>query len=124
MKLTQKQRAHRELLRAGPHGVPAAAFMAPHVIDGGLPIPRLAARIHELRQDGHDIRESREPNGTARYTLHPDRAGGHRTPAPAPPAETRQGAAPPPPASPPSGAGEPSLFNAAAFERPAWMDAA
>lgn len=122
--MTQNDRVLAALIARQDRGITPVDFAAPDVIDNGKPIMRVAARIHDLRQDGIPILEAREPNGTARYTLHPDRAGGHRTPAPAPPAETRQGAAPPPPASPPSGAGEPSLFNAAAFERPAWMDAA
>lgn len=39
-----------------------------------------------------------------------------------PPANT--GGAAPPRHAPPDGAGEPLLFDPAAYERPAWMDAA
>jgi hypothetical protein len=37
----------------------------------GRPILNYAARVDELRRDGHRITTHREPNGTARYELHP-----------------------------------------------------
>lgn len=74
-------------LRAHPAGVNETAFAAPRVLDGGSPILRVAARIFELRSEGHDIRTARERNGTATYRLRvtavadgrieDDRAGGH-----------------------------------------------
>lgn len=57
------------VLRHRPNGVNETAFAAPAVIDGGLPIQRVAARIFELRSEGYDIRSHRESNGTATYRL-------------------------------------------------------
>lgn len=42
-------------------------FMAPEVCDGGLPIIRLAARIYDLRVQGHHIDDLKEANGTVTY---------------------------------------------------------
>ena len=50
--LSQKERVRRALVAAGPRGITAADFAAPHPIDGGRPIMRVAARIHELNDEG------------------------------------------------------------------------
>ncbi|WP_026912313.1 helix-turn-helix domain-containing protein [Patulibacter minatonensis] len=42
-------------------------FAAPNVLDGGLPIQRVAARIYELRKAGVVIDTRFESNGTATY---------------------------------------------------------
>lgn len=52
-KLTQTQRVLLAL-RARPEGITAADFMPP-TIDGGKPIMRVAARIYDLREEGHRI---------------------------------------------------------------------
>ena len=116
--MTRRQLALSLLEEAGGRGVTTAGFLQAGVGS------RYGARILELRRDGHVIEAVRLRDGSWRYTLVSDRAGGTAQPLPAPAsaAETCPGAAPPPPPVP--GAGEPSLFNAAAFERPAWMDAA
>lgn len=125
--MTQADRIHAAL-QAGP--VQSTDFLDP--ADGGPPILRVAARIYDLRQQGHTIRETRNANGTSTYIL---TAG-----APSPPSEGLPETVPssaqprsvgdvaaamaPPPHSP-SGAGEPTLlFDAAAYERPGLMDAA
>lgn len=95
---------------------------------------RLSARIYDLRQQGHTIRETRNANGTSTYIL---TAG-----APSPPSEGLPETVPssaqppwpvtdaaaamaPPPHTPPLGAGEqPFLFDPGAYGRPGLMDAA
>jgi hypothetical protein len=52
---TQKARVLDALRRVGSHGLTAIDFSPPHVIDGGAPITRVAARIEELRAGGHKI---------------------------------------------------------------------
>lgn len=49
--MTQNERVERMLRLVGAHGVTAVDFMLPDVIDGGAPITRFAARIHELRTE-------------------------------------------------------------------------
>lgn len=39
------------------------------VVDGGKPIRRVAARIHELRESGYAIDTVKQSNGTATYIL-------------------------------------------------------
>jgi hypothetical protein len=70
---TQKQRV-LAVLRLRPGGVNETAFAAPTVIDGGLPVQRVAARVWELRQEGHEIVSRREADGTATYALRGVRA--------------------------------------------------
>lgn len=53
--MTQKQRILRALQNAGPDGLVASDFMV-NPADGGAPILRVAARVHDLRADGHVIR--------------------------------------------------------------------
>jgi len=120
--VTQKDRVLAALIARQDRGITPVDFAAPDVIDNGKPIMRVAARIHDLRQDGIPILEAREPNGTARYTLNDFPPASFR-PGGEPPAQAPGGAAPPRHA-PPDGAGEPLLFDPAAYERPAWMDAA
>lgn len=103
--MTQRDRI-RDALARGP--VSPIDFLRHPTVDGGPPILRVAARVHELRQDGHQITETRAHDGTAVYHL----AG--------PPSSRAGGNAPPPHGTE---AGEP-LFDPAAYERPGWMDAA
>lgn len=67
-KLTQRDRVLAALRRAGRRGVTPIDFQAPHVVDGGTPIIRLASRILELRERGYRI-DSRRDAGVARYVL-------------------------------------------------------
>lgn len=53
--MTQKQRILHALETAGPEGLVASDFMV-NPADGGAPILRVAARVHDLRTDGHVIR--------------------------------------------------------------------
>jgi hypothetical protein len=54
--MTQTQRVLKALERAGPQGISASHFDGSlPVVDGGRQIKRLAARIAELRGDGHEI---------------------------------------------------------------------
>lgn len=65
---TQRDRVLVALKRAGRRGLTQIDFHAPHVVDGGTPITRLAPRIRELREQGYTI-VSRRDNGLARYVL-------------------------------------------------------
>ena len=67
---TQRDRVLVALKRAGRRGLTQIDFHAPHVVDGGTPITRLAPRIREMREQGHQI-ISRRDNGLARYVLVP-----------------------------------------------------
>lgn len=64
---TQRERVLRALRNAGSAGVPSTAFDRP--ADGGKPIRRVAARIRDLRAEGHPIGTRRAENGTAIYYL-------------------------------------------------------
>ena len=55
--MTQKQRILRALETAGGDGLVASDFMVTPA-DGGAPILRVAARVHDLRADGFLIRGS------------------------------------------------------------------
>lgn len=46
-------------------------WYAPHVVDGGKPITRLAARINELREQGHRIMVVGRKHKCAVYELMP-----------------------------------------------------
>jgi hypothetical protein len=66
---TQRDRVLGRLRAAGEAGVSPEDFLLPGVVDGGKPILRLAARIHELVEDGLKIETRRCPNGVTRYAL-------------------------------------------------------
>jgi hypothetical protein len=54
--MSQTQRVLKALKNAGPRGISASDFDGSQpVVDGGRQIKRLAARIGELRADGHKI---------------------------------------------------------------------
>ena len=119
---TQQERVLAALEAAGPAGICQADFLFPSVIDGHAPIQRVAPRIEELRGIGHRIDTLRDPNGCARYVLTqlavPHIPGGKEAP---------DGASPPSvplPCAEQAAAGEPVLFDPAAYARPGWMDAA
>jgi hypothetical protein len=53
----------------GARGITTVDFSPPHVYDGDTPIPQIARRIHDLRNDGHDIVTDGMRNGVAVYVL-------------------------------------------------------
>ena len=58
------------LLQArGPEGVKSIELV--HGAVDNRPLLNWTGRIEELRRDGHRITTHREPNGCARYELHP-----------------------------------------------------
>jgi len=66
--MTQKQRILAQLKAAGGRGVSPTDFLAPDVCDGGKPILRVAARILDLKNEGHSI-DCQTEAGTAVYVL-------------------------------------------------------
>lgn len=66
--MTQSKRVLRAL-RRHPEGICQPEFLLPNVIDGGPPITRLAARIRDLRSQGHEIVTDGERYGCAVYRL-------------------------------------------------------
>jgi hypothetical protein len=68
---TQTERVLRLLERRGPHGVTAVDFQLPDIADGGKPILRVAARILELRDQGHRIVDGGVRNKCKVYILEP-----------------------------------------------------
>ncbi len=52
---SQTERVLNALRKAGGRGVTQVDFSLPDVIDGGPPITRVAARIKDLRRQGHTI---------------------------------------------------------------------
>lgn len=114
--MTQRDRI-RDALARGP--VYPIDYLRYPTIDGGPPILRVAARVHELRQDGHQITETRAQDGTAVYTLAaPHIPGGKEAPHRASPPMA------PPPSAEQAAAREPSLFDPEPYARPGLMDAA
>ena len=65
----QTTRVLRALDRAGKHGITQIDFDAPDVIDGGTPIKRVAARVHELAEQGYRIEEAGRRNRCKVYRL-------------------------------------------------------
>lgn len=70
--MTQQERVLKALKARGREGITVADFLLPDVIDGGKPITRLAARILELRDKGHEIAVVGERNCCAVYRLYWD----------------------------------------------------
>lgn len=66
--MTQKQRILNALRTAGGRGVSPTDFLAPNVCDGGKPILRVAARILDLKHEGHNI-DCQTEAGVAVYVL-------------------------------------------------------
>jgi hypothetical protein len=73
---SQKRRILDALRNEGSRGITSVDFDPPHVYDEGDPIQRVAARILDLKGDGHDITTDGTRNGVAVYRL--------RQPKPAP----------------------------------------
>lgn len=53
--MTQTERVLAALAANPDRGITQVDFSLPNVIDGGPPITRVAARIGELREDGHNV---------------------------------------------------------------------
>lgn len=67
--MTQSARVLEALRKAGGRGVTQIDFLIPNVADGGSPITRVAARVLELKQDGHHIVTDGERDSCAVYKL-------------------------------------------------------
>lgn len=65
---SQRARVLRALKRH-PEGLTQVDWLLPNVVDGGHPITRLAARIKDIRDEGHEIEVSGERYGCAVYRL-------------------------------------------------------
>ena len=70
--MTQAQRIKAALL-AHHQGITQLDFQGPHVIDGGAPILRVAARIHDLGLAGFPIIDGGERQGCKLYRLDHDK---------------------------------------------------
>jgi len=66
---TQKARILRALERAGARGVDRTAFLGPETADFLPPVLQFAARIGELRADGHNIEAHGRRNRCVVYRL-------------------------------------------------------
>jgi hypothetical protein len=67
--VTQTERVLAALTRAGAHGITAVDFLRFPTVDGGPPITRVAARIEELRDQGHPISSGERRNKCVVYRL-------------------------------------------------------
>lgn len=67
--MTQRERVLRSLRHAGPTGVTQVDWLRFPTPDGGPPITRVAARIQELREEGHEISSSGTRDRCALYVL-------------------------------------------------------
>lgn len=121
-KVGQRERILAQLLARGARGLTEADCHEPRGPDGLGRIGRAAPRVEELRDGGIEIQTLRDPNGCGRYVLTqlavPHIPGGKEAP---------DGASPPsapPPCAEQAVAGEPALFDPAAYARPGLMDAA
>lgn len=69
---SQTTRVLDALRYRGGRGITAADFALPDVIDGGQPIMRLAARVHELRSQGYRINDGGRKGPLEIYVLAAD----------------------------------------------------
>lgn len=67
--MTQKDRVLRSLQQAGPQGMTQVDWLRFPTPDGGAPITRVAARVQELRDEGHPISSSGTRDRCAVYVL-------------------------------------------------------
>lgn len=102
---SQTARVLAVLRQRGPYGTDQTEWLSPHVVDDGWPITRLAARINDLRQQGHTILVNGTRHGCAIYLIAEGAA-----PASAQPAEPRLFD---PPAGPPRSPYDTDLDTAA-----------
>jgi hypothetical protein len=71
--VTQRERVLRALRRAGATGLTQADWLRQPTPDGGRPITRLAARVHELREE-HEITVDGMRDSFPVYVLRPSPA--------------------------------------------------
>lgn len=69
MTASQTDRVLNALRKAGSRGITAVDFQLPDVIDGGPPIMRVAARVMDLRRQGHTIISAGTRQKCRRYEL-------------------------------------------------------
>lgn len=67
--MTQRDRILTALQTAGARGITQVDFLRFPTVDGGPPITRVAARVEELRKQGHDISSSGTRDRCAIYRL-------------------------------------------------------
>lgn len=67
--MTQTERVLRALQQAGDRGVTQVDFALPDVVDGLPPITRVAARVKDLREQGHMIVAAGTRQSCRVYTL-------------------------------------------------------
>ena len=74
--MSQRDRVLAALHRFRLSGITQVDFSPPHVIDGGAPITRLAARVQELRDEGFQILSADRRDKCTVYRL--DTTGANR----------------------------------------------
>lgn len=67
--MTQRDRVLKALQSAGLRGITQIDFLRFPTLDGGAPITRLAARVQELRDEGHEILSADTRDRCAVYRL-------------------------------------------------------
>lgn len=67
--LSEKDRILRLARERGERGFTAVDFLAPHVVDGGKPITRTAARVLDLKREGFTFRSGGRRNRCKVYIL-------------------------------------------------------
>lgn len=67
--MTQRERTLNALRKAGTRGMTQVDWLRFPTPDGGPPITRIAARIQELRDEGHEIQSSGTRDRCALYIL-------------------------------------------------------
>jgi len=67
--MTQTERVLAALKAVGPRGVTGYDFSGPVVIDGGHRVMRVAARVLELREQGHPVETVGRRDGHVVYVL-------------------------------------------------------
>ncbi len=67
--MTQTERVLAALKAVGPRGVTGYDFSGPVVIDGGHRVMRVAARVLELREQGHRVASAGWRDGHRVYRL-------------------------------------------------------
>ena len=78
--MTQTERVERALDKAGPRGITQVDFLLPDVVDGGKPITRVGARIHDLKRKRglaivkHGTRDECDVYMLAKFQSFPDSA--------------------------------------------------
>lgn len=82
--LTQVERVVLAGLAAGPRGICQADFLAPNVVDGRGQITRLASRVTDARERGHQVRTAGKRHGFVVYVFEGAPRAAEHAPVPAP----------------------------------------